>query len=203
MTAPSAPSPGLLLRPRFDAFIEALCAHIAGEGAKRRIAGPLIILIWQRLRRLAARFARLVTTPPRARATPPRARITRPAGRPGAPHTLPRAFGWLARLIPGTASVAAPFRALLDTPDMAALIAATPEAGRILRPLCHTLGIRPPAPLRRPRQPRLAPPPEAPSPELPPRPEPPAHHPAPPPNPAWPRAPGATRFNPPRRKKPA
>ena len=203
MTAPSAPSPGLLLRPRFDAFIEALCAHIAGEGAKRRIAGPLIILIWQRLRRLAARFARLVTTPPRARATPPRARITRPAGRPGAPHPLPRAFGWLARLIPGTASVAAPFRALLDTPDMAALIAATPEAGRILRPLCHTLGIRPPAPLRRPRQPRLAPPPETPSPEPPPPPEPPARHPAPAPNPAWPRAPGATRFNPPRRKKPA
>ena len=203
MTTPTPTSPGLLLRPRFEAFIEALCAHIAGEGAKRRIAGPVIILIWQRLRRLAARFARLVTTPPRARATPPRARITRPAGRPGAPHTLPRAFGWLARLIPGTASVAAPFRALLDTPDMAALIAATPEAGRILRPLCHTLGIRPPAPLRRPRRPRLAPPPEAPSPELPPRPEPPAHHLAPPPNPAWPRAPGATRFNPPRRKKPA
>ena len=60
MTAPSAPSPGFLLRPRFDAFIEALCAHIAGEGAKRRIAGPLIILVWQRLRRIAARF---VTTP--------------------------------------------------------------------------------------------------------------------------------------------
>ncbi|WP_288038653.1 hypothetical protein, partial [Acidiphilium sp.] len=160
MTTPTPTSPGLLLRPRFDAFIEALCAHIAGEGAKRRIAGPLIILIWQRLRRLAARFARLVTTPPRARAT-------RPAGRSGPPHTLPRAFGWLARLIPGTASVAAQFRALLDTPDMAALIAATPEAGRILRPLCHTLGIRPPAPLRRPRRPRRAPPSETPSPEPP------------------------------------
>ncbi len=63
MTAPSAPSPGFLLRPRFDAFIEALCAHIAGEGAKRRIAGPLIILVWQRFRRLAARFDRFVTTP--------------------------------------------------------------------------------------------------------------------------------------------
>ena len=63
MTTPTPTSPGLLLRPRFDAFIEALCAHIAGEGAKRRIAGPLIILIWQRLRRLAARFARFVTTP--------------------------------------------------------------------------------------------------------------------------------------------
>ena len=60
MTTPPPTSPGLLLLPRFDAFIEALCAHIAGEGAKRRIAGPLIILIWQRLRRLAARF---VTTP--------------------------------------------------------------------------------------------------------------------------------------------
>ena len=59
MTTPTPTSPGLLL-PRFDAFIEALCAHIAGEGAKRRIAGPLIILVWQRLRRLAAR---LVATP--------------------------------------------------------------------------------------------------------------------------------------------
>ena len=59
MTTPTPTSPGFLL-PRFDAFIEALCAHIAGEGAKCRIAGPLIILVWQRLRRLAAR---LVATP--------------------------------------------------------------------------------------------------------------------------------------------
>ncbi|UNC15759.1 hypothetical protein FE249_16775 [Acidiphilium multivorum] len=51
MTTTTLTSPGFLLRPRFDAFIEALCAHIAGEGLKHRVAGPLIILIWQRLRR--------------------------------------------------------------------------------------------------------------------------------------------------------
>ena len=53
---PTPTSPGFLLR--FETIIEALCAHIAAGGLRQRIAGPVIILICQRLRRLAARFAR-------------------------------------------------------------------------------------------------------------------------------------------------
>ncbi len=189
MTTPTTTSPGLLLRPRFETFIEALCAHIAAAGLKHGVAGPVIVLIWQRLRRLAARFARLA-------AIPARRRKTARAGSAGPRSPLPRRFAWLTRLIPGTASVAAQFRAMLETPELAALVAATPQAGRILRPLCHTLGIRPPTCLRRPRAKPRAPKPRAPQPK-PPEPPAPAH---PAPNPLWSRAPGAARFNPPRRK---
>lgn len=188
MTTPTPTSPGLLL-PRFETIIEALCAHIAAAGLKHGVAGPVIILIWQRLRRLAVRFARLA-------ATPARPRKTARSGCAGPRSPLPRRFAWLTRLIPGTASVAAPFRAMLETPELAALVAETPQAGRILRPLCHTLGIRPPTWLRRPRAKPRAPKPPAPQAKPP---EPPAPmHPAP--NPLWSRAPGAARFNPPRRK---
>ncbi|WP_174504580.1 hypothetical protein [Acidiphilium sp. C61] len=200
MTTPSPTSPGFLLL-RFDAFIEALCAHIAGEGLRHRVAGPLIVLIWQRIRRLAARFARLAVAPPHT----PRTR-QRPH-RAGPPHTLPQSFGWLSRLIPGTASVAAQFRALLDTPEMTALIAANPAIGRTLRPLCHTIGFRPPPSLRRPRTKRPQPEPQTPQTTAQPAQAPPAPRPNPPPryeippaNAPWPRAPGAARFNPPRRK---
>ncbi|CAG4917252.1 unnamed protein product [Acidocella sp. C78] len=175
--------------PRFETFIEALCAHIAAAGLKHGVAGPVIVLIWQRLRRLGARFARLA-------AIPARRRKTARAGSAGPRSPLPRRFAWLTRLIPGTASVAAQFRAMLETEEMAALVAATPQAGRILRPLCHTLGIRPPTCLRRPRAKPRAPKPRAPQPK-PPEPPAPAH---PAPNPLWSRAPGAARFNPPRRK---
>ena len=191
MTTPTTTSPGLLLRPRFETFIEALCAHIAAAGLKHGVAGPVIILIWQRLRRLAARFARLASSPARPR------KAAR-SGRAGPHSPLPRRFAWLIRLIPGTAAVAAQFSAMLETEEMAALVAATPQAGRIIRPLCHTLGLPPPASLRRPRATPRAPRPNPPEPPAPPNPAPLCAAPAP--NPPWPRTPGGARFNSPRRK---
>lgn len=78
---------------------------------------------------------------------------------------LPRRFGWLVRA--GgyrAAGFGSQLQAALQTPEMAALLAASPEAGRILRPLCRALAFElpglPPRPkaARRPRRPRVAPP---------------------------------------------
>ena len=177
MTAAAPASPGFLLR--FAGFIAALCACVAAEGVRHR-RGALTVLAWTRLRRLCARLETLATRP----RAPARRRPGRP-GRSGPPHRLPRAHGWLRRAFPATASLAPQLRALLDAPDMRAFIAATPAAGRILRPLCHTIGIAPP--------PALA---------LPPKPRPPraaqvAATPDPPPDPAPGPAPGPTPHPPP------
>lgn len=185
MTAAAPASPGFLLR--FAGFIAALCACVAAEGVRHR-RGALTVLAWTRLRRLCARLETLATRPQ----APARRRPGRP-GRSGPPHRLPRAHGWLRRAFPATASLAPQLRALLDAPDMQAFIAATPAAGRILRPLCHTIGIAPPPALALPPKPR---PPRAAQVAATPDPAPgPTPHPPPPERPGAPR--GAVWLRPP------
>jgi hypothetical protein len=149
---------------RFVLIIDGLCRVVAARHG-RGLAGPLIVLIWGRLRRLAARFAVLAahvragTLPAtRRRATP------RPAAAPRAfvaPPRTPRGFAWLVRLVPEAAPYGEVLRHLLDDPEMAALLEAAPRMGRLLRPLCRMLGAAPPGgtlppPLgqRSPRKPR-------------------------------------------------
>ena len=185
MTAAAPASPGFLLR--FAGFIAALCACVAAEGVRHR-RGSLTVLAWTRLRRLCARLETLATRPQ----APARRRPGRP-GRSGPPHRLPRAHGWLRRAFPATASLAPQLRALLDAPDMQAFIAATPAAGRVLRPLCHTIGIAPPPALALPPKPR---PPRAAQVAATPDPAPgPTPHPPPPERPGAPR--GAVWLRPP------
>ena len=143
---------------RFAAIVELLCRAVAARIAGGRLAGPLIVLICRRLRRLGARFADLAarhaagTLPaPRRRPHPRRPPAARP--RPTQPP-LPRGMTWLVRLVPETASGASQLQHLLADAEMASLIAAAPQTGRILRPLCRMLGLRPPAALRLPPRPR-------------------------------------------------
>jgi len=63
-------------------------------------------------------------------------------------------------MIQPTAQVAGLLEILIARPQMAGLLAACPQAGRILRPLCRMLGIRPfPPALRREPVPRQSSPP--------------------------------------------
>jgi hypothetical protein len=56
--------------------------------------------------------------------------------------SLPRRFGWLCGLVPGDpACFAGQLRVVLAEPGMVALLAACPQAVRIVRPLCWMLGI--------------------------------------------------------------
>ncbi len=142
---------------RFAGIIAMLCRMVAARIAGGRLAGPLIILICRRLRRLARRFSALAARhaagrlPARRhpRGTP---RTPRPA-RPAAPSPPPRDRAWLIRLVPEAAAGTSHLQLLLAEPEMAALIAAAPQTGRILRPLCHMLGVRPPAILALPPRP--------------------------------------------------
>ena len=158
---PPAASPALA--DRFAHLVEGLRRAIAARGAGLGLALPLMLLLWSRLRRTAERFARLAAKVHAGTLPPPRRRLR--SARPVRPQPLrlPRGFAWLVRRLPQAASAASQLQHLLADPAMADLLAAAPQAGRLLRPLCQMLGIRPPPPrsaLRRRsgRRPRPAPP---------------------------------------------
>jgi len=128
-------------------------------------------LFWNRLQLLSRRFTLLYRrwqsgTLPTPR---PRRARTRPASPPESAATpprppalrLPRAFGWVNRRIPEAAPPTGMLDALLreHEGEWRAFLAAAPQAGRLLRPLCLALGIRQPAWLRLPPRPRRPRPP--------------------------------------------
>jgi hypothetical protein len=90
------------------------------------------------VRRKARRAERAAMDPPPPR-KPPHRELPEAYG-PMAP--LPRDFGYVLRLVPWHAApLANQMRSLLARPEMAEIIAATPRLQRLLRPLCHMLGI--------------------------------------------------------------
>jgi hypothetical protein len=123
-----------------DNLHRAVAARIAG-GAMQ---AAMILLVCQRVRRtdrliraLLARFlaGRLrVVAVSRRGVGAGRTRVISPR--------LPRGFGWLLPMVPyQAAGFASQFRVSLAEPEMVALIAATPQARRVLGPLCRMLGI--------------------------------------------------------------
>jgi len=158
------PAPPINPKPRTltDRYAE-LIGEFQRALAKPRNAlcpglGPLLILVWNRLSRLRRRFAALAGkfhagTLPAPRTPRRRARPT--TERP--PSQLPRKPGWLGRLLPEPwwlGGCRDPLRRLLKDPELLALLAATPQAGRLLRPLYCLLGDPPPPVLQLPNRPR-------------------------------------------------
>ncbi len=164
------------LSERMGLIIAGLCQAVAVRGARNRAMQPAAILIWTRLRRMVARFDALVARaragsqagapvradPPAAAPHPPAAGAIRPgAAAVRSPHRLPGGFAWLIRLVPEAAVYGSQVQHFLGDPELAALLAVEPKLGRLLRPLCRMLAIRPgpdlPAALHRaeppPRQP--------------------------------------------------
>jgi hypothetical protein len=131
------------------------------------IAPPLMLLIDRRLSRMARIFAATAARFQAGTLRPPRPRAPRPEPAPQAPprppyERLPGGFGWLNTQVPGYAPYVGDMALrLLAEPEMQALLAAAPQLGRILRPLCRMSGVRPapgliPPPPARPRRPRAA-----------------------------------------------
>jgi hypothetical protein len=177
---------------RFALIMDGLCRAIAARGGRRLIPGPIVIVLWTRLRRMAARLVSLAARlrsntlrPPKpacprvplaSAPSPRRPRSTASNRWPFPIPRLPRSFGWLVRLAPEAACYRSQLCHLLSDPEMAALLSAAPQTQRVLRPLCHMLAIRwegtsrspPPANAASPNRPRAAghtwanPPPEPP-----------------------------------------
>jgi hypothetical protein len=140
-------------------MIEWFCKLMAAEAYRRPEAGPFAGATWSLMLRQGRRFAALVAkwqagTLPAVR--PPRKRpASERVARPILKVVLPRGFMWFRKLFPDTAT---PFAGTLShhlhDPDMAALVAAAPQAGRILRPMCRMVGLKPPPYLQLPKRPR-------------------------------------------------
>ncbi len=194
---------GRLARPRHSAWIGDRF-FIAAERTEPtpHVTPEAWAVLWRRHGRLANRFTTLfdrwqANTLPRPRARKP-ARPT-PAqgntdkdntgkdntGQPTPDLRLPRANGWVNHRIPDSAPPTGQLDAFLRdrAPELRQFLAAAPQAGRYLRPLCRALGLPQPDWLRlppRPRRPRRRPPPEpAPHPRWPAGPRRPATHPSP------------------------
>jgi hypothetical protein len=118
-------------------------------------------LFWNRTGRAVRRVAALFqawqagTLKPQAAPRPksPTTPEAPPEPRP-APLRLPRAFAWLNLRVPEVVPAAGMLDLLLQEPELRRFATEVPRAGRLLRPLCHALGIRPPAELQLPPRPR-------------------------------------------------
>ena len=143
----ASPSPFLNLL----VVIRAVRAGVGGWGGQRFLAPVLALLLFKRLgqierafERFAVRFqaGKLWLVPMRAKGA---AAVTRDCdgARPGAsPRIWPGRFGWLVRAAAHHAAVyGGQLRVILEQPDMVALLRASPQAGRILRPLCRMLAV--------------------------------------------------------------
>jgi hypothetical protein len=122
--------------------------------ARVGVLGPLIALLSGRLTRRGLRFAALLAAfragtlramRPRAASSPRPARAARPR--------LPDGFGWLIRRCGWQAACyGSQLGQLLAEPEMVALLRASPQAGRIFRPLCRMLAVKLPPELARKRR---------------------------------------------------
>jgi hypothetical protein len=161
------------LTDRFAWLFEGLCKAIGVGAHKRGMEAVLAWVVWNRVRllgeRLIALAGRVQAGRLRRRTRRQGARHPNPAGQARGqacpqggrereagrqeavrlPMALPGAFGWIRKVLPETAQFAGVIQYMLRDPDVAGLVEKAPQAGRILRRLCHLLGVNAPEFLRR------------------------------------------------------
>ncbi len=136
------------LADRIVFTLDGLARAVAARIAARAMTAAMIVLVWGRVKRAERDILRLlalfgagrlrVLAGPRAGAG---AAVVRAGARAGAAR-LPVRFAWLLPLVPGEAACfAGQLRAALGEAEMVALLEASPQARRVLRPLCRMLGI--------------------------------------------------------------
>ena len=163
--APSSPATSAwALAGRFARFIGGLREAMATGAEHNPALMDLAARLWNRLTEAAERFAAIAAHPVARSRRRPAEPAPMPADAvptdaaptwPRAPRrTLPRSYGWLARMAPETVPFGIEFAYLLAQPEMTELLATAPRLWRVLRPLCRMFGITPPE--------VLPPPPDAP-----------------------------------------
>ncbi len=152
--APSPPATSAwALAGRFARFIGGLREAMATGAEHNPVLMDLAARLWNRLTEAAERFAAIAAhpvarsrrrpaepAPMPADAVPATATPTWP---PAPRRTLPRSYGWLARMAPETVPFGIEFAYLLAQPEMTELLATAPRLWRVLRPLCRMFGITP------------------------------------------------------------
>jgi hypothetical protein len=120
-----------------------------------RLEAALAVLLYRRIGPLIGRIERMLARfrAGRLRRMTPRPQGARRKALEKAAVALPRRFGWLVQAGGHQAAgFGSQLQTLLNTPEMIALVAASPQAGRQLRPLCRALAVELPGYPERPRQ---------------------------------------------------
>ena len=125
----------------FSIILTNLKAAIAVVSARERGLSALLVIVWGRLSRMVVRMERLIAL--WRAGTLPKARASR-AGRTcktGERVRLPTGPAWLLDYVREAGGFGAQIESLLTQEEFAAFVAAVPQAGRVLRPLCRMLGV--------------------------------------------------------------
>ncbi len=137
----------------FTAILSDLQAAIAVVAARERTLTVLLVAVWGRIARMRTRLERLIArwragtlhAPRKSRAGELRTSVR-------TPPVFPTAPAWLLVQVQAAASYRAQLEHLLSQAECVEFLAAVPQAGRILRPLCRMLGIGVASPrVRKPR----------------------------------------------------
>ena len=128
-------------------LIRALRGSVGRWSGLGWLGGGLALVLYRRLGEIERRMAGLGA---RFRAGRLWRREGRSALAPGVSvggarvRVLPVQFGWLVRMAAHEAAgFGSQLRAVLAHPEMRALLAAAPQVGRVLRPLCRMLAVEP------------------------------------------------------------
>ena len=125
----------------FSNILSDLQAVIAAHAARNRALTVLLVAVWGRVARMRTRLERLVAlwragTLPKVRAP----RVGR-VGATGMRVRLPTGPAWLLDYVREAGGFGAQIENLLTQEAFAAFVAAVPQAGRVLQPLCRMLGV--------------------------------------------------------------
>jgi hypothetical protein len=163
------PTPTLSPSDRFNCLMEGLFSDVTTRATNAwfplaLVELALIKLIWRRLRRMSRRFAAIMAqlragglaagTLPEAGSAPRRPAAARPDGSRRA-HEPWRCFGWVIYAVSWFVwNRHYELEEMLEDPETAAQVADAPQLGRVLRPMCRMLAVKPPVWLRLPRRAR-------------------------------------------------
>ncbi len=125
----------------FSNILTNLKAAIAVVAARERSWTALLVIVWGRLSRMVVRMERLIALWRAGKLPPVRASVAGRGGMTGERVRLPTAPAWLVGYVQNAGAFAAHIENLLTQEEFAAFVAAVPQAGRILRPLCRMLGV--------------------------------------------------------------
>ncbi len=128
-----------------SAVILGLRAALAAWGGRRWLDVALVWLVHRRLGEILRRMEGMAARFQAGRLQPAGVRKARlPGVKPAVrgKRLWPGPFGWLVRRAGWEAAgFGCQLRAVLETPEMVALLAACPQAARVLLPLCRALAI--------------------------------------------------------------
>ncbi len=136
-TAATSAAPSLT--QRLGLILAGLRRDLAIGAARDRALAALVLLLWNRFSRTAARFAAIAARYRAGTLRPPPTRRRRMNAAPPPRDPLPRQSGWLVRRLPECAAHGEYLRLLLAEPEMLEMIEAAPQLRRLLRPLWRML----------------------------------------------------------------